>query len=62
MQACVPLAEKNYSSKQYVVQSMGEIAFKVRQGQEDLTVVYYDSPLSVAQALREENTSWVGAL
>lgn len=41
---------------------MGEIAFKVRQGQEDLTVVYYDSPLTVAQALREENTSWVGAL
>jgi len=44
---------------------MGEITFKIRQGQEDLTVVQYDSPLTVArakQALLEENTSWVGAL
>ena len=35
------------------VQSMGEITFKIRQGPEDLTVVHYDSPLSVG---------WVGAL
>ena len=44
---------------------MGKITFKIRQGQEDLTVVQYDSPLTVArakQALLEENTSWIGAL
>ena len=44
---------------------MSEITFKIRQGQEDVTVVRYDSPLSVAQAkqaLLEENTSWVGTL
>ena len=49
-----------YSSKQFVVQSMGEITFKIRQGQEDLAFVQYDSPLNVAQAkqaLLEENTS-----
>lgn len=51
-----------YSSKQLVVQSMDEITFKIRQGQEDLTVVQYASPLSVAQALLEENASWIGAL
>ncbi len=44
---------------------MSEITFKIRQGQKDLTVVQYDSPLSVAQAkqaLLEENTGWTGAL
>ena len=44
---------------------MGEITFKTRQGQKDLTVVHYDSPLNVAQAkqaLLEENTRWIGAL
>ncbi len=44
---------------------MGEIRFKIRQDQEDLTVVQYDSPLNVAQAkqaLLEENTSGTGAL
>ena len=44
---------------------MGEVTFKIRQGQEDLTVVHYESPLNVAQAkqaLMEEDTSWVGAL
>jgi len=54
-----------YSSKQLVVQSMDEITFKIRQGQEDLTVLQHASPLSVAQAkqaLLEENTSWIGAL
>lgn len=51
-----------YSSKQQPCKSMGEIAFKIRPGQEDLTLVYYDSPLSVAQTkqtLLEENTSWI---
>ena len=32
------------------MQSMGEITFKIRQDQQDLIVVQYDSPLSVAQA------------
>ncbi|DBB08743.1 TPA: hypothetical protein ACH3X3_008178 [Trebouxia sp. C0006] len=44
---------------------MGEITFKTRQSQKDLTVVHYDSPLNVAQAkqaLLEENTRWIGAL
>ncbi len=44
---------------------MGEITFKIRQGQKDLTVVHYDSPLNVAQAkqaLLEENTRWIGTL
>ncbi len=47
------------------VQSMGVATFKVRQGQQDLIVVQYDSPLSVAQAkqaLLEQDTSWIGAL
>jgi len=48
--ACVLTAERIYSSKQLVVQCMSEITFKIRQGREDLTVVQYDSPLSVAQA------------
>ncbi len=46
-------------------QGMGKITFKIRQGHEDLTVVQYDSPLTVArakQALLEENTTWIGAL
>jgi len=63
--ACVLSAETQLQLKTAAVQSMGEITFKVRQGQEDLTVVHYDSPLSVAQAkqaLLEENTSWIGAL
>ena len=44
---------------------MGEITFKIRQSHEELAVVEYDSPLTVAQAkqaLIEENTSWIGAL
>ena len=42
---------------------MIEITYKIRQGQEDLTVVHYDSPLSVAQAnCNNSNTGWVGAL
>jgi len=44
---------------------MGVATFKVRQGQQDLIVVQYDSPLSVAQAkqaLLEQDTSWIGAL
>ena len=56
---------KQLQLKTAAVQSMGEITFKIRQGQEDLTVVQYDSPLNVAQAkqaLLEENTSWIGAL
>ncbi len=43
----------------------GRNHIKIRQGQEDLTVVQYDSPLSVAQAkqaLLEQDTSWIGAL
>jgi len=63
--ACVLSAETQLQLKTAAVQSMGEITFKIRQGQEDLTVVHYDSPLSVAQAkqaLLEENTSWIGAL
>jgi len=55
-----------YSSKQLGVQSMGEITFKIRQGQEaNMTVVQYDSPLNVTQAkqaLKEEDRSWIGAL
>jgi len=63
--ACVLSAETQLQLKTAAVQSMGEITFKIQQGQEDLTVVHYDSPLSVAQAkqaLLEENTSWIGAL
>jgi len=63
--ACVLSAETHLQLKTAAVQSMGEITFKIRQGQEDLTVVHYDSPLTVAQAkqaLLEENTSWIGAL
>jgi len=63
--ACVLSAETHLQLKTAAVQSMGEISFKIRQGQEDLTIVHYDSPLSVAQAkqaLLEENTSWIGAL
>ncbi len=44
---------------------MSEITVKIRRGQKDLTVVQYESPLSVAQAkqaLLEENTGWTGAL
>ena len=48
-----------------VVQSMSKITFKIQQSQQVLTVVRYNSPLTVAQAKsahQEENMSWVGAL
>lgn len=54
-----------HSTKKFVMQNMGEITFKIRQGQEDLTVVQCDSLLGVAQAkqaLLDENTSWFGSL
>lgn len=44
---------------------MNKITFQIRQGQMDLTVVQYESPLSAAQAKRallEENPNWIGAL
>lgn len=44
---------------------MNKITFQIRQGQMDLTVVQYESPLSAAQAKRallEENPTWIGAL
>lgn len=44
---------------------MNKITFQIRQGQMDLTVVQYESALSVAQAKRalpEENPDWIGAL
>ncbi|KAL0054170.1 hypothetical protein WJX82_004841 [Trebouxia sp. C0006] len=47
------------------VASMNKITFQIRQGQMDLTVVQYESPLSAAQAKRallEENPTWIGAL
>ena len=58
-------AETHLQPETATVQSMDEITFKIRQGQQDLTVVRYDSPLNVAQAkqaLLEENSSWIGAL
>jgi len=47
------------------LQSMGVSTITIRQGQEDLAVVQYCSPLSVArakQALQGQDTSWTGVL
>ena len=63
--ACVRSAETQLQLKTTAVLCMGEIIFKIQQGEEDPIVVHYDSPLSVAQAkqaLLEAHTSWVGAL
>jgi len=52
-------------SKTAAVQSMGVSTITIRQGQEDLAVVQYCSPLSVAkakQALLVQDTSWTGVL
>ena len=60
-----PCVLKAETPLQLVVQSMDVFTFKIWQGQEDVTVVKYASPLSVAQAkqaLLEENASWIGAL
>jgi len=51
--------------KTAALQSMGVSTITIRQGQEDLAVVQYCSPLSVArakQALQGQDTSWIGVL